>query len=169
MYQHKKCGLNIGCDAIPMVYEDKMLSPFLKFMRVQFACILQSPLSMYVLVVLMVIFLFVQVSTLTPSNHTPEPRPLVRAGPREQEATCPDWQCEVRRRGRAPGNTQLYHTHTYNESWPTTSCSSQQTPPTSPQAPPTTHSQRSSCDEDVSVERALVFEEEEERRPSLAR
>ena len=116
-----------------------------------------------------VIFLFVQVSVLTPSNHTPEPRPLVRGEPREQEVSCCDWQCEVRRRGRAPGNTQLYHTHTYNESWPTTSCSFQQTPPTSPQAPPTTHSQRSSCDEDVSIERALVFEEEEERRPSLAR
>ena len=114
-----------------------------------------------------VIFLFVQVSVLAPSNHTPEPRPLVQGEPRE--ASCRDWQCEVRRRGRAPGNTQLYHTHTYNESWPTTSCSSQQTLPTTPQAPPTTHSQRSSCDEDVSVERGLVFEEEEERRPSLAR
>ena len=65
-----------------------------------------------------VIFMFVQVSVLTPSNHTPEPRPLVRGEPREQEASCRDWQCEVRRRGRAPGNTQLYHTHTYNESWP---------------------------------------------------
>ena len=126
------------------------------------------PMYMYVLVECSY-FLFVQVSVVTPSNHTPEPRPLARGEPGEQEASCRDCQCEVRRRGRAPGNTQLYHTHTYNESWPTTSCSSQQTPPTSPQAPPTTHSQRSSCDEDVSVERALVFEEEEERRPSIAR
>ena len=56
-----------------------------------------------------------------------------------------------------PSNT---HTDSlsYNESWPSFS----------EQAPPTTDSQRS-CYKDVPLERALVFEKEKERRPSLAR
>ena len=62
-----------------------------------------------------------------------------------------------------PSNTYT-DSLSYNESWPSFS---EQTPPTT-QPPPTTNSQRS-CDKDVPLERALVFEKEEERRPSLVR
>ena len=111
---------------------------------------------------------------LSPSNVISlQSGPLVSAHPPKQqlvEPVCPDLHCEVRRRETAPGNDQLYDTHThspthtYNESWPTTSscCSSQQIPPTS-------HAQRSV--KDMSMERALEFEKEREgeRKPSLAR
>ena len=97
-------------------------------------------------------------AVLTPSNSV-----LVSAQPPKQ-------QVSLSTTLTAQSYSTLTHsppaTYMYYENWPT-SCSSQHTPSTSPQAPPTTNSQRSCC---VSVERPLVFEkEEEERRPSLAR
>ena len=109
------------------------------------------------------ICLYVQVAVLTPSNSILQSGSLVSAQPPKQlislstTLTAQAYSTYA----HSPPATYMYY-----ESWPT-SCSSQQTPPTRPQAPPTANFQRGCCDKDVSVERTLVFEkEEEERRPS---
>ena len=118
-------------------------------------------------------------AVLTPSNSTHpgssgQPASLQRAI--VKEVPCSDLHWELRSPqtdGQAtaanasdsltPSNTYT-DSLSYSESWP--SFLEQILPTTQPLS--TTNSQRN-CDKDVPLERALVFEKEEERRPSLAR
>ena len=128
----------------------------------------------------MCIYVVQVAAVLTPSNSahpgsSSQSASLQRAIVKE-EVACSDLHWELRSpqtdgqatATNASDSLTPSNTHTdslsYNESWPSFS---EQTPPTT-QAPPTTDSQRS-YDKDVPLERALVFEKEKERRPSLAR